>query len=228
MAIAYGFDEDGTPSDAARAGIELVIDEYGGGGDPDASATMQNTGSSFFYDSGANYQLGSNCKNQIGYTPLPIPFRDVILVGFSTWVGTAASADGLVRMGLYTDAGGRPGDLLVDAGTIATDTTGYKNFIVADLPLDTPGNFWLAVHHTATTGGTVPETSHNNGPHRVGGFVLPYSYGFRQLGNTTVWGGGFGTNASTADPLPASVNPANISWGRWRGYGAIQIKRAGA
>lgn len=25
MAIAYGFDEDGTPSDAARAGIELVI-----------------------------------------------------------------------------------------------------------------------------------------------------------------------------------------------------------
>lgn len=51
-----------------------------------------------------------------------LPGRAGTLTGVSIYVSTAATA-GTVRFGLFTDNGGRPGNLLVDLGTVAVTTT---------------------------------------------------------------------------------------------------------
>jgi hypothetical protein len=60
----------------------------------------------------------------LGFLPCPYPVT-VDQIGIA--VTTAGSASSVCRLGLYdVDADGAPGNVLVDAGTVATDTTGDK------------------------------------------------------------------------------------------------------
>ena len=56
-----------------------------------------------------------------------------------TGAGTAGS---VCRLGLYSDDGGKPGALLVDAGTVDTTTTGVKEVTVSQVL--SAGRVWLA------------------------------------------------------------------------------------
>ena len=55
-----------------------------------------------------------------------------------------ASASGAARLGIYGPGDGRPGTLVVDAGTVSTATTGAKEITISQ-SLD-PGIYWLAVN----------------------------------------------------------------------------------
>lgn len=59
-------------------------------------------------------------------------------------VQTAGSAGALVRLGLYADAGGKPGALLLDAGTVDATVAGVKTIAVNNLVLPV-GPIWTAV-----------------------------------------------------------------------------------
>lgn len=66
-------------------------------------------------------------------------------------VATAAGAGALARVGLYEDDGSLyPGSLLVDGGTVAVDSTGYK--VVTFESVTTPANkvVWLAIVSDST------------------------------------------------------------------------------
>lgn len=60
-------------------------------------------------------------------------------------VSTAGAGGALIRMGLYASnaAGDRPGSLITDYGTIASDTTGYK-MITINQAFEAGNTYWLA------------------------------------------------------------------------------------
>jgi len=53
----------------------------------------------------------------------------------------AAAGGSLARLGIYEDDGGKPGDLLLDAGTVAIDSTGVKQIAISQTLL---GYYWMA------------------------------------------------------------------------------------
>ena len=58
-------------------------------------------------------------------------------------VVSTSAATSLMRLGVYEDdGGGQPGNLLVDAGTVDTSTTGLKEIVIAETL--TAGIWWLA------------------------------------------------------------------------------------
>jgi hypothetical protein len=61
-------------------------------------------------------------------------------IGCST--GTVTTA-GAARLGIYTDSGGKPGTLVLDAGTVAYSTNNTAYLITINQSL-TPGWYWLA------------------------------------------------------------------------------------
>jgi hypothetical protein len=64
------------------------------------------------------------------------------VVGIGIEVTTAGQAGAVLRLGIYIDSGSAPGALLLDAGTVAADSTGIKTLpISATL---TAGWWWLA------------------------------------------------------------------------------------
>lgn len=77
----------------------------------------------------------------------------------------SAIASSNARMGIYADGGnGSPGALILDAGTIATDTTGAKDIVISRT-LD-PGCYWLAL--VASHSITVSAASLNGNPTWLG------------------------------------------------------------
>lgn len=58
-------------------------------------------------------------------------------------VTTGGSAGAVIRLGIYADASGQPGALLVDAGTVAATTTGGKQITIAKTL--SAGLWWLAL-----------------------------------------------------------------------------------
>lgn len=62
-----------------------------------------------------------------------------------------AGTSNAVRLGIYANAGGTPGVLLLDAGTVSSTTTGLKEATIS-LTLD-PGWYWMSC---AAQGGTAP------------------------------------------------------------------------
>jgi lysophospholipase L1-like esterase len=82
--------------------------------------------------------------------------RSVSLARIGVDISGAGQSGAVVRLGVYADNGqGYPGALLVDAGTVAADTTGVKEATIAlALP---PGLYWLVacVQDAPTTQPTV-------------------------------------------------------------------------
>lgn len=110
--------------------------------------------------------------NIIYLVPVYIPARTTITkLGFQ--VTTAASAGGLARLGIYRAQNGAPSDLIIDAGTVATTTTGAKEitintrldsgtyFIAANFNIACSVNFHsgAAAQRTAMYGQSTPTTT---------------------------------------------------------------------
>lgn len=59
---------------------------------------------------------------------------------------TAANngASAAVRLGIYSDSGGRPANVVVDGGISSINTTGMKTLSISEVAL-APGNYWTAI-----------------------------------------------------------------------------------
>lgn len=64
-------------------------------------------------------------------------------IGLGLNVTTAGAAGAIIRFGLYQDNNGIPGALIVDAGTVAADTTGFKAVTISAMLA--PGLYWTSV-----------------------------------------------------------------------------------
>jgi hypothetical protein len=99
-------------------------------------------------------------------------------------VSAAAGAGGVMRLGIYTDGGGKPSTLLVDAGTVSATATGSKEATIA-LTLD-PGIYWPAVvaQGSGTPGSIVAYASAQVAPGSDAGTSVTTSYngGYAQVG----------------------------------------------
>lgn len=83
--------------------------------------------------------------NQIYAFWLPIPEPDTAYDRIELDVQTAGTAGKLARLMVYDDdgAGGKPGTLLLDAGTVLVDSTGSKAITINFTPPH--GGVWIAV-----------------------------------------------------------------------------------
>lgn len=93
----------------------------------------------------ASFGGGFQSHQVVSYLPIVLSKRQTwtrigIRTG-STYSGGPYSA----RLGVYADAGGRPGKLILDAGQVSINATntGFELTISLDLP---PGQYWLAFH----------------------------------------------------------------------------------
>lgn len=93
----------------------------------------------------------------VTFTPLIV---DVAHTFTAIGVEVAAVAAGsVIRLGVYADNVGQPGDLILDAGTVDSTTTGIKSITGLTLTLN-PGVYWLAAN---PQGGAPNCRVHNGG-----------------------------------------------------------------
>lgn len=102
--------------------------------------------------------------------PLPLwTVEDIDTIGF--YCNTAGAAGALVRCAIYDSLGasGTPGSLVVDAGTVAATSTGWKEVAFSHLLLP-PELYWIALAeqgapatHVAVGGGLATTHLMNNG-----------------------------------------------------------------
>lgn len=86
----------------------------------------------------------------------------------SLGVTTAAAAGAVLRLGIYaSDADNQPGALVLDAGTIAADSTGYKEITISQA-LSANTLYWIAVVPQVTGTPTVRASGAGAGAEWVG------------------------------------------------------------
>ena len=75
--------------------------------------------------------------------PIIIP-NTITVTSLNIEVTTAAAAGGVARLGIYSsNANNQPGSLVIDAGTVATDSIGVKELVTSQTL--TAGVYWLSV-----------------------------------------------------------------------------------
>lgn len=78
----------------------------------------------------------------------PVPFMGYKFNRIGIEV-TTSQANGAIRLGIYSNNNGTPGELLLDAGTVTTDTIGKKEIVI---DFTTPMDWcWLAALPSANT-----------------------------------------------------------------------------
>lgn len=132
------------------------------------------------YVSGNYYPVPARCHNYITqglsgnsiyYTPVEIGTR-VGITTISCKINSAATGATL-RMGIYDNAGGKPGNLILDAGSVAVSTTGVKEVTLASTLYLLPGWYWFAIFSSGA-----PTLDSANGA------LLNGVIGFTTAGNT--------------------------------------------
>ena len=95
-------------------------------------------------------------NNAVRYQPVWIG-QTVSLIGLGVDVAAAnAGASAVVRLGLYSDSSGRPGSVVVDAGTASLGTAVAKELTFSSVSLS-PGWYWVALAtQSLDTSGTNP------------------------------------------------------------------------
>lgn len=91
----------------------------------------------------------ASATNRITFVPITVPWtRTYTSIAFSIPTGGAV-ASSTARLAIYNldQSDGGPGTVLLDAGTVATDTTGFKQITVSQA-LD-PGQYYLAIWTSA-------------------------------------------------------------------------------
>jgi hypothetical protein len=142
--------------------------------------------------------------NTAYYTPLYVP--QVAPVRRLFWVnGSTVSESYNVDVGIYSDAGGKPGTRLVSSGSTAQGTASVAQFVdVADIAL-APGLYWLAITCSSTLATFFRTTTGTGALDTIFGFEeasalpLPATATPVELSEATpvaLWGCGFATTAS--------------------------------
>jgi hypothetical protein len=118
-------------------------------------------------------------------------------------ISVTGTAGTIARLGVYADSAGRPGALVLDAGTVATGSTGYKSITIS-LTL-APGVYWLAV----SSDGAISVNVVNNaaGGHPLGNDDASLSF----ASNVAVYRAVAGSSAALPNPFGAPDNTSNIA-----------------
>jgi len=80
--------------------------------------------------------------------PIVVP-NQVIVTSIGVEVSSAGGAGSLFRLAIYTDKNGRPDELVIDAGTVVADATGYQSAVISQVLK--AGPYWLALANKTVT-----------------------------------------------------------------------------
>lgn len=130
-----------TPAEA-RTGLSpsVVLTAEGGAAAAIDWSTPMAVGS--YYPTGIHASTIPMTVNRVYY--VPISFRRACTLDRIGFTGlTAAVASSVARLGIYTDTDGRPGSLVVDAGTVSTAAGLSAKEIAISQAVDR-GRYWLA------------------------------------------------------------------------------------
>lgn len=130
-----------TPAEA-RTGSSpsVVLTAEGGAAAAIDWSTPMAVGS--YYPTSANSSINPLTVDRVYY--VPISFRRACTLDRIGFTGlTAAVPSSVARLGIYTDTDGRPGALVVDAGTVSTAAGLSAKEIVISQAVDR-GRYWLA------------------------------------------------------------------------------------
>jgi hypothetical protein len=126
-----------------------------------------------YYGSGGyahgTFATGSNSSSSLSLNRLYVrPFWVATRRAFdriAIQVSSAGTTGAVLRLGIYSPGGGTPGSLLLDAGTVASTSTGTKAATISQT-LD-PGIYWVAVVAQVAACGVVsfPATATPWAPH---------------------------------------------------------------
>lgn len=148
-------------------------------------------------------QAQNTTEVQYGVCVISRPYK---LTGIGIAVITAAAAGSLARLAVYAaNASGKPGALIVDAGTVATDSTGYKNITLGTPVILMPGLYFLTIYNNGLptlrglTNAALPYIPMSLDTYN-GGLAMT---GFRATGQT------FG---AYPDPAPAVADQSNVTY----------------
>lgn len=132
--------------------------------------------------------------------PFDVP-RSLTLSGLAVEVSTAGEASSTFRFGIYADDGtGYPGLLVLDAGTVAADTTGVKTLTISQAL--TPGRYWVGgvTQGAATTPATLRTPA--NAMVSIGSSTTPATTSSLMAYNQT------GVSGALPSPFTTSVSGA--------------------
>jgi hypothetical protein len=160
------------------------------------------TGSNFYYAPAANantqtYALGSLVAYAAWFP------SGVTLNRICCEVTSAGGAGNTARLGIYRDAGGYPGALLLDAGTVATDTGTNREITIAQ-QISTSGLYWLAYVSQGGTAATVRGVTFSAS-------AFMYCYFTTTPPPNTVQGGYIVTGVAGALPDPFGTPPLTVN-----------------
>jgi hypothetical protein len=96
----------------------------------------------YYFTGSVSTTTGSSPNGQMRVSPFIIP-NPVTLARIGAEVTTIGDAGSKLRLGIYADAGGNPGALIVDAGQIAGDSVSVQELTI-NVTLS-PGVYWAAV-----------------------------------------------------------------------------------
>lgn len=166
-----------------------------------------NLSSGFYYRTPSTTAVLTNTltKNVTYFTPMITPTSvtfnrlGIVTGSGSTWT----SATGTVRIGLYEDNDGKPGNLILDAGTVTvvTATTGYEITISQAI---SAGKFWWAMNcqsHTAANPSFLG----------TGGGQAPFLIDYGSKNATLAGNNAMGYQETSVTGAFANVNSANLS-----------------
>lgn len=189
----------------------------GGGGPP---------GLSYSYVPGQAYGppgvVGSQVFIQTVLSALPFPVQGThTFVGLGMWITTAGvvgtGGSCVIRLGAYRDAGGYPGELIVDAGTVDATTTGMKTITGLSIPASQEV-LYLAAEMEGANITSVPQCLGHPGPgtpQNIPGVAGSASDPFVGAAWTTNNGYGTGPLPATFPPIGAGLGEVYADGGSW-------------
>lgn len=123
-------------------------------------------------------------------------------IGINVLTASAAGSGGLIQLGLFEPGAGLPGPLVFETGTVSSETSGAKEFVIS-ATLD-PGIWWVAVRVVAA-GCAVPMlASPDHNTFFISGSTTPPGINF-------MWGGLSASVNGTVAGLPANTAYATVT-----------------
>lgn len=188
-----------TPAEA-RTGLSpsVVLTAEGGAAAAIDWSTPMAVGS--YYPTGINAATNPLTVDRVYY--VPISFRRACTLDRIGFTLTAAVASSVARLGIYTDTDGRPGSLVVDAGTVSTAAGLGAKEIVISQAVDR-GRYWLAcVSQGGASGATLWQSFGYATAHLVSAAAAADF-------NTSGMASGF-RESGVSGALPATATPVGL------------------
>lgn len=122
----------------------------------------------FYSGSLHNAALGTLAPGTSAYfVPILVP-HPVTVTSIGIEVTIAGGAGSLARLAIYTDRESKPDELVIDAGTVAVDGTGYQSAVISQVLK--AGPYWTALaNKSVTSGATIRAFQSTSFSHSIAG-----------------------------------------------------------